>query len=143
MAKLMYVDIVSVTESMYAGQASFVLLPANSGSIGILPGHTPLISLVRPGVIKIVDEHGKEHNIFVAGGILEIQPNEITVLTDTAIRASNLDEARATEARKRAEETLRNAKNKSDIAVVEAELNVLVAQTRAARMYGSNNSNKY
>lgn len=127
------VDIVSAEESIFAGQAKFVALPGESGELGILPGHTPLISRIRPGTVKIVQEDGSEVSIFVAGGILEIQPGAVTVLSDTAIRAEDLDEAKALEARKRAEETLRNTKDKADIAVVEAELAMLAAQAAAAR----------
>src|SRR3546814_17677216 len=116
------VDVVSAEESIFAGQAKFVALPGESGELGILPGHTPLISRIRPGTVKIVQEDGSEVSIFVAGGILEIQPGTVTVLSDTAIRAEDLDEAKTLEARKRAEETLRNPKDKPDIAVDEAEL---------------------
>src|SRR5688572_30598924 len=100
MAKL-HVDVVSAEESIFAGNAKFVTLPGESGELGILPGHTPLISRIRPGTVKIVLEDGTEHNIFVAGGILEVQPGMVTVLSDTAIRAEDLDEAKALEARKR------------------------------------------
>lgn len=127
------VDIVSAEESIFAGQAKFVALPGESGELGILPGHTPLISRIRPGTVKVVQEDGSEVSIFVAGGILEIQPGAVTVLSDTAIRAEDLDEAKALEARKRAEEALRNTKDKADIAVVEAELAMLAAQAAAAR----------
>ena len=127
------VDIVSAEESIFAGQAKFVTLPGESGELGILPGHTPLISRIRPGTLKVVQEDGSEVNIFVAGGILEVQPGAVTVLSDTAIRAEDLDEAKALEARKRAEEALSSAKDKADIAVVEAELAMLAAQAAAAR----------
>ena len=127
------VDIVSAEESIFAGQAKFVTLPGESGELGILPGHTPLISRIRPGTLKVVQEDGSEVSIFVAGGILEVQPGAVTVLSDTAIRAEDLDEAKALEARKRAEEALSNAKDKADIAVVEAELAMLAAQAAAAR----------
>lgn len=127
------VDVVSAEESIFSGEAKFVALPGESGELGILPGHTPLISRIRPGTVKIVQADGQEVNIFVAGGILEIQPGTVTVLSDTAIRAEDLDEAKAVEARKRAEEALRNTKDKADIAVVEAELAMLAAQAAAAR----------
>ncbi|AYN22229.1 F0F1 ATP synthase subunit epsilon [Alcaligenes aquatilis] len=132
MAKL-HVDVVSAEESIFAGEAKFVALPGEAGELGILPGHTPLISRIRPGTLKIVMEDGREELIFVAGGILEVQPGKVTVLSDTAIRAHDLDEAKALEARKRAEEALRNTKDKADIAVVEAELAMLAAQAAAAR----------
>ncbi|RTZ45747.1 F0F1 ATP synthase subunit epsilon [Candidimonas sp. SYP-B2681] len=127
------VDVVSAEESIFTGEAKFVTLPGESGELGILPGHTPLISRIRPGTVKVVLVDGTEVNIFVAGGILEIQPGTVTVLSDTAIRAEDLDEAKAIEARKRAEEALRNTKDKADIAVVEAELAMLAAQAAAAR----------
>ncbi|CAM4114849.1 F0F1 ATP synthase subunit epsilon [Bordetella tumulicola] len=127
------VDVVSAEEAIFAGEAKFVALPGEAGELGILPGHTPLISRIRPGTVKIVRPDGAEENIFVAGGILEVQPGMVTVLADTAIRAADLDEARALAAREKAEEALRNAKDKADIAVVEAELAMLAAQAVAAR----------
>jgi F-type H+-transporting ATPase subunit epsilon len=129
----LHVDVVSAEESIFAGEAKFVALPGESGELGILPGHTPLISRIRPGTVKIVLEDNSEVSIFVAGGILEIQPGTVTVLSDTAIRAEDLDEAKALEARKHAEEALRDVKDKADIAVVEAELAMLAAQAAAAR----------
>ncbi|OZI82571.1 MULTISPECIES: F0F1 ATP synthase subunit epsilon [Bordetella] len=129
----LHVDVVSAEEAIFAGEAKFVALPGEAGELGILPGHTPLISRIRPGTVKIVRADGAEENIFVAGGILEVQPGMVTVLADTAIRAADLDEARAVAAREKAEEALRNAKDKADIAVVEAELAMLAAQAVAAR----------
>lgn len=130
----LHVDVVSAEESIFAGEAKFVVLPGESGELGIMPGHTPLISRIRPGTVKIVlADSGEEISVFVAGGILEVQPGGVTVLSDTAIRAEDLDEAKAIQARERAEEALRNAKDKADIAVVEAELAMLAAQVAAAR----------
>ena len=129
----LHVDVVSAEESIFTGEAKFVALPGEAGELGILPGHTPLISRIRPGTLKVVQPDGTEVSVFVAGGILEVQPGRVTVLSDTAIRAEDLDEAKALEARKRAEEALRNAKDKADIAVVEAELAMLAAQAAAAR----------
>ncbi|MFT0544924.1 F0F1 ATP synthase subunit epsilon [Allopusillimonas ginsengisoli] len=131
----LHVDVVSAEESIFAGEAKFVTLPGESGELGILPGHTPLISRIRPGTVKVVLADGSELSIFVAGGILEIQPGTVTVLSDTAIRAEDLDEAKALEARRKAEEALRDAKDKTDIAVVEAELAMLAAQAAAARRF--------
>jgi F-type H+-transporting ATPase subunit epsilon len=130
---ILKVDVVSAEEAIFAGEAKFVALPGESGELGILPGHTPLISRIRPGTVKIVRPDNSEENIFVAGGILEVQPGTVTVLADTAIRAADLDEARALAAREKAEEALRNAKDKADIAVVEAELAALTAEVAAAR----------
>ncbi|HLR77637.1 MAG TPA: F0F1 ATP synthase subunit epsilon [Burkholderiaceae bacterium] len=132
----LHVDVVSAEESLFTGEATFVALPGEVGELGILPGHTPLISRIRPGTVKIVSPDGEESNIFVAGGILEVQPNHVTVLSDTAIRAEDLDEAKALEARKKAEEALHSAKTQDDIAVVQAELEMLAAQAAAARRLG-------
>lgn len=130
----LYVDVVSAEEAIFAGEAKFVVLPGEAGELGILPGHTPLISRIRPGTLKIVLTDGTEEIVFVAGGILEIQPGTVTVLADTAIRAADLDEAKAEAARQKAEDALRNAKDKTDIAAVEAELAMLAAQAHAARV---------
>lgn len=127
------VDVVSAEQSLFSGEAKFVALPGEAGEIGVLPGHTPLITRIRPGTLKIVMSDGTEQSIFVAGGLLEVQPDQVTVLSDTAIRAADLDEAKAEEARRQAEESLRNAKDKTDIAVMQAELEMLAAQASAAR----------
>lgn len=127
------VDVVSAEKSLYTGQATFVVLPGESGELGVLPGHTPLITRIRPGLVKIVHEDKSEESIFVAGGLLEIQPDHVTVLSDTAIRGADLDEAQAEAARAKAKEALANAKDRADIAVVEAELELLAAQANAAR----------
>lgn len=132
---MLQVDVVSAEKSMFSGEAKFVVLPGESGELGILPGHTPLISRIRPGTMKIELADGTEELIFIAGGLLEVQPGKVTVLSDTAIRAVDLDEQKALEARKHAEETLRNTKDKADIALVEAELNMLAAQAEAARRF--------
>jgi F-type H+-transporting ATPase subunit epsilon len=128
-----HVDVVSAEASIFAGEAKFVSLPGEAGELGILPGHTPLISRIRPGTVKIEREDGKEELVFVAGGLLEVQPGTVTVLADTAIRSQDLDEAKAEAARKQAEEALRHAKDKTEIAVVEAELAMLAAQLAAIR----------
>ena len=139
----LHVDVVSAEESIFSGEATFVVLPGESGELGIMPGHTPLISRIRPGTVKIVLAEGGETNVFVAGGIIEVQPSGVTVLSDTAIRAEDLDEAKALEARKRAEEALRNAKGKEDIAVVEAELAMLAAQAAAAQKLRQSRSSRH
>ncbi|MBP6020812.1 MAG: F0F1 ATP synthase subunit epsilon [Burkholderiaceae bacterium] len=131
----LHIDVVSAEKSIFTGEAKFVALPGESGELGILPGHTPLISRIRPGTVKIVMADGEEVSIFVAGGILEVQPGTVTVLSDTAIRAEDLDEAKALEAHKKAEFALANTKDKTDIAVVEAELAMLAAQAMAARKF--------
>lgn len=128
-----HVDVVSAEMSIFAGEAKFVTLPGEAGELGILPGHAPLISRIRPGTVTISRADGEEESIFVAGGLLEIQPGIVTVLADTAIRSADLDEVKAEAARKAAEEALRNAKDKTEIAVVEAELAMLAAQLAAIR----------
>ena len=125
------VDVVSAEEQIFSGQAKFVALPGEAGELGILPGHTPLITRIRPGAVRIVAEDGDEEFVFVAGGILEVQPGAVTVLADTAIRGKDLDEAKAGEARKRAEEALQNAGSNLEYATAQAELAYAVAQLAA------------
>ncbi|RYE91921.1 MAG: F0F1 ATP synthase subunit epsilon, partial [Oxalobacteraceae bacterium] len=116
--------------------AKFVALPGESGELGILPKHTPLITRIRPGAVRIERaDTGEEEFVFVAGGILEVQPDRVTVLADTAIRGKDLDEAKALEARKAAEESLRNAKDKLDQAAIQSELAIQAAQIAALRKY--------
>jgi F-type H+-transporting ATPase subunit epsilon len=134
MANTIHVDVVSAEESIYSGEAEFVVLPGEAGELGIYPRHTPLITRVKPGTVRIQPAGGgAEELIFVAGGILEVQPKVITVLADTAIRGHDLDEAKASEALKRAEEARRAAKDKQEIAVVEGEVAMLAAQLAAIR----------
>jgi F-type H+-transporting ATPase subunit epsilon len=130
----LHIDVVSAEESIFSGEAEFVVLPGEAGELGIYPRHTPLITRIRPGAVRITPAGGGEEQlIFVAGGILEVQPKVITVLADTAIRGKDLDEAKATEALKRAEEARRTAKDKQELAVVEGELAMLAAQLAAIR----------
>jgi len=134
MANTIHVDVVSAEESIFSGEAEFVVLPGEAGELGIYPRHTPLITRIRPGSVRIrVPGEPEEQLIFVAGGILEVQPNVITVLADTAIRGRDLDEAKASEALQRAEQARRNAKDKQEIAAVEGELATLAAQLAAIR----------
>jgi F-type H+-transporting ATPase subunit epsilon len=129
-----HVDVVSAEESIYSGEAEFVVLPGEAGELGIYPRHTPLITRIRPGAVRIMPAGGGEEQlIFVAGGILEVQPKVVTVLADTAIRGADLDEAKAQDALKRAEEARQSATEKQDIAVVEGELAMLAAQLAAIR----------
>lgn len=133
-AHTMHIDVVSAEEAIFSGEAEFVVLPGESGELGIYPRHTPLITRIRPGAVRILPPGGGEEQlIFVAGGILEVQPRVITVLADTAIRGHDLDEAKANEAIARAEEARRNAKDKQEIATVEGELSMLAAQLAAIR----------
>ena len=129
-----HIDVVSAEEAIYSGEAEFVVLPGEAGELGIYPRHMPLITRIKPGAVRIIPAGGGEEQlIFVAGGILEIQPKLITVLADTAIRGADLDEAKANEALKEAEEARAKAKDKAEIAVVEGELAMLAAQLAAIR----------
>src|SRR6476469_2678035 len=111
-----HVDVVSAEESIFSGEARFVALPGEAGELGIYPRHTPLITRVRPGSAPIEKADGGEEFVFVAGGILEVQPNRVTVLSDTAIRGKDLDEEKANEAKAAAEEAFKKARSKTDIA---------------------------
>ncbi len=134
MANTIHVDVVSAEEAIYSGEAEFVVLPGEAGELGIYPRHTPLITRIKPGAVRISPAGGGEEQlIFVAGGILEVQPTLITVLADTAIRGADLDEAKAGEALKRAEETRARAQDRQEVATVEAEMALLAAQLAAIR----------
>ncbi len=135
MANTIHVDVVSAEESIFSGPATFVALPGEAGELGIYPRHTPLITRIKPGSVRITKPDGEEEFVFVAGGILEVQPQVVTVLSDTAIRGKDLDEAKATEARKQAEEALKNAKSEIDMARATSELAILAAQIAALRKY--------
>ena len=130
-----HVEVVSAEEQIFSGEAKFVALPGESGELGILPRHTPLITRIKPGSVRIEKADGTEEFVFVAGGVLEVQPNTVTVLSDTAIRGKDLDEEKANHARAAAEEALRNAKGDIDIAKAQSELAVLAAQVAALRRY--------
>jgi len=132
-ATTIHVDVVSAEASIFSGEAEFVVLPGESGELGIYPRHTPLITRIKPGAVRIQKPGGEEELVFVAGGILEVQPRTITVLADTAIRGHDLDEAKANEAIKKAEEARGSAKDKQEIAAVEGELAMLAAQLTAIR----------
>ena len=133
MANTIHIDVVSAEESIFAGEAEFVVLPGEVGELGIYPRHTPLITRIKPGAVRIQKPDGDEEFVFVAGGILEVQPKMITVLADTAIRGHDLDEAKASDALKRAEESRAKARDKQEVAAVEAELATLAAQLAAIR----------
>jgi F-type H+-transporting ATPase subunit epsilon len=129
-----HVDVVSAEEAIYSGEAEFVVLPGEAGELGIYPRHTPLITRIKAGAVRILPAGGGEEQlIFVAGGILEVQPKVITVLADTAIRGTDLDEAKASEALKRAEDAMRSARDKQEIATLQAEFAMQAAQLAAIR----------
>ena len=137
MANTIHVDVVSAEESIFSGEATFVALPGEAGELGIYPRHTPLITRIKPGAVRIQKTDGGEEFVFVAGGILEVQPNRVTVLADTAIRGHDLDEAKAVEARKAAEEALANKSGDIDYAKAQAELAAAIAQIAALRKFRS------
>ena len=129
-----HVDVVSAEESIFSGEATLVSLPGEVGELGILPRHTPLITRIKPGAVRIQRaDNNEEEFVFVAGGILEVQPHCVTVLADTAIRGKDLDEAKAAEAKRLAEEAVQNAKGDLDLARAQNELMELVAQLAAIR----------
>ena len=132
----LHVDVVSAEESIFSGEATFVALPGENGELGIMPRHTPLITRIKPGAVRIQRAKadgtpGDEEFIFVAGGILEVQPGTVTVLADTAIRGKDLDEAKATEAKKVTEEAMKNAKSDIDLAAAQGEFAAMAAQLAA------------
>ena len=133
--KTMQVDVVSAEELIYSGLATFVALPGEVGELGIYPRHTPLISRIRAGSVRIQKPDGEEEFVFVAGGILEVQPDSVTVLSDTAVRGKDLDEERANAAKKSAEENLKNAKSSVDMAAAQSDLAIFAAQLTALRKF--------
>jgi F-type H+-transporting ATPase subunit epsilon len=133
-----HVDVVSAEESIFSGEASFVALPGESGELGIYPRHTPLITRIRPGSVRIQTPNGAEEFVFVAGGILEVQPDRVTVLSDTAVRGKDLDEEKANAARQAAEDAVKNAKSDVDLARAQSELAIMAAQLAALRKFRAN-----
>ena len=131
----LHVDVVRAEESIFSGQARFVALPGEAGELGILPKHTPLITRIKPGSVRIEMADGSEEFVFVAGGILEVQPDCVTVLSDTAIRGKDLDDQKAREAKAAAEEALKNAKSEIDLARAQSELAIMAAQIAALRKF--------
>jgi F-type H+-transporting ATPase subunit epsilon len=127
-----HVDVVSAEESLFSGEATLVSLPGESGELGILPRHTPLITRIKAGAVRIQRaDNNEEEFVFVAGGILEVQPGTVTVLADTAIRGKDLDESKANEAKRLAQEAVQNAKGDLDLAKAQSELQIMIAQLAA------------
>jgi F-type H+-transporting ATPase subunit epsilon len=131
MAMTIHVDVVSAEEMIFSGLAQFVVLPGEAGELGILPGHMPLMTRIKPGAVRVQTQEGKEELIFVAGGLLEVQPGLVTVLADTAIRGTDLDQAKALEAKKLAEEAMVNRGSEMDYARAQVELAEAIAQLAA------------
>ena len=131
MTTIIHVDIVSAEGEIFSGEASMVFAPAIMGEIGIAPRHAPLLTTLQPGEVRVQTPAGEEQFFYVSGGALEIQPHLVTVLADTAVRARDLDEAAAMQAKQRAEEALRDRTDSIDVAEAQAELARAVAQIRA------------
>ena len=136
MANTITVDVVSAEEQIFSGEAEFVILPGIDGELGIYPRHTPLFTQIKPGAVRIkVPGQAEEELVFVQGGFLEVQPHKVTVLADTAIRAHDLDEVKALEAKKRAEDAMKNKESAQSMAMAQAELSIALAQLEAIRKF--------
>ena len=133
MPNTIHVEVVSSEKSLYAGEAAMVVAPGEAGELGVLPNHAPLLTKIKPGVLKINLPDGEEEFLYVSGGILEIQPDKVTVLADVAERGGGLDESRAEEARRAAEERIRSGVEDMDYAAAQAELAQAVAQLQTIR----------
>src|SRR3569623_1322300 len=133
MAKTMHVDIVSAEAEIYSGRATLVFAPAVMGEVGSMPRHTPLLTKIRPGEVRIRTDGGTEESFYVSGGLLEVQPHVVTILADTAARAKDLDEAKALAVKQRAEEALANQTGEVDLALAEAHLPEPNPQNKAMR----------
>jgi len=131
MAKTLHVDIVSAEQAIFSGEATMVIAPGEAGELGILPEHIPLITRIKPGTVRVKGADGTEEFIYVSGGMMEVQPDLVTVLADTSVRAHDLDEAKALEAKRRAEEALSDRSGALDIAAAQVELAQSVAQLAA------------
>ena len=133
MAKTFHVDIVSAEQQIFSGEADMVIAPGEGGELGILPEHMPLLTRVKPGTVRIRKEGAEEEVIYVSGGMMEVQPDRVTILADTSVRAHDLDEAKAMEAERLAKEALSNKAGAIDFAKAQAELAEAVAQLAAIR----------
>lgn len=134
MAMTLHVDIVSAEQSLYSGSAEVVIAPGQRGELGIYPRHTPLLTTLKPGSVRIkVPNQDEEELVYVSGGILEVQPNTVTILSDSAIRGADLDEAKALEAMRAAEEAMKDKSASIDYAQAQAELAQAVAQLAAIK----------
>ncbi|MBC7945468.1 MAG: F0F1 ATP synthase subunit epsilon [Burkholderiales bacterium] len=134
MAATMHVDIVSAEESIYSGTAEFLVAPAEMGEVGIYPRHAPMMTRIRPGAVRLKKPgETEEELVYVSGGLLEVQPDVITILADTAVRGADLDEAKALEAKQKAEAAMKDQSSKLDFARAQAELAQAIAQLAAIR----------
>lgn len=133
-AKTTYLDVVSAEKSLFSGPVLRLSVSGQEGGLGITPGHTPLLTPIIPGMVQLVKEDGSEEVIYISGGFLEVQPNGVTVLADTAIRGQDLDRAKAEQAKRAAEEKMSNPSKDIDFALVTAQLAQAVAQLRAIKL---------
>lgn len=133
MAMTMHVNIVSAENEIYSGTVTQVFAPAEMGEVGIMPRHAPMLSTLKPGVVRVISQEGEEQTFFISGGILEIQPHVVTILSDTALRASDIDESAALEAKARAEATMKDKASDMDYAKAKTELIEAVAQIEALK----------
>jgi len=133
MAMTMHVNIVSAEQEIYSGTVIQVFAPAEMGEVGVLPRHAPMLSTLKAGVVRVISQEGEEQTFFVSGGILEIQPHVVTILSDTALRAADIDESAALEAKSRAEAAMKDKASDMDYAKAKTELIEAVAQIEALK----------
>ncbi|AHF75128.1 F0F1 ATP synthase subunit epsilon [Sodalis praecaptivus] len=133
-AKTYHLDVVSAEKQMFSGLVEKIQVTGSEGELGIFPGHAPLLTAIKPGMVRIVKEHGNEEYIYLSGGVLEVQPSTVTVLADTAIRGKDLDEARAMESKRKAEEHINNSHGDIDYAQASAELSKALAKLRVIEL---------
>jgi F-type H+-transporting ATPase subunit epsilon len=133
MAMTMHVNIVSAENEIYSGTVTQVFAPAEMGEVGIMPRHAPMLSTLKPGVVRVISQEDEEQTFFVSGGILEIQPHVVTILSDTALRAADIDESAALEAKSRAEAAMKDKASDMDYAKAKSELIEAVAQIEALK----------
>ncbi|WP_074012257.1 F0F1 ATP synthase subunit epsilon [Candidatus Sodalis sp. SoCistrobi] len=133
-AKTYHLDVVSAEKQMFSGLVEKIQVTGSEGELGIFPGHAPLLTAIKPGMVRIVKEHGNEEYIYLSGGVLEVQPSTVTVLADTAIRGEDLDEARAMESKRKAEEHINNSHGDIDYAQASAELSKALAKLRVIEL---------
>ncbi|KYP97062.1 ATP synthase F0F1 subunit epsilon [Sodalis-like endosymbiont of Proechinophthirus fluctus] len=133
-AKTYHLDVVSAEKQMFSGLVEKIQVTGSEGELGIFPDHAPLLTAIKPGMVRIVKEHGNEEYIYLSGGVLEVQPSTVTVLADTAIRGKDLDEARAIESKHKAEEHINDSHGDIDYAQVSAELSKALAKLRVIEL---------
>jgi len=134
MATTYHLDVVSAEQQLFSGAVEKIQVTGSEGELGIFPGHTPLLTAIKPGMIRIVRENGQEEFIYLSGGVLEVQPSNVIVLADTAIRGQDLDEARALEAKRQAEENIHGSHGDVDYAQASAELAKAIAKLRVIEL---------